>query len=353
VSIDILHSTVAKGDRNESTSHATDDTGSARFDGLASGTGHAYHVTTSRGSAKFSLTPFGLGQGGGKRVTIHSYEISGNLEDLPVAMQAAAYMSLREDAIQVEELITVYNLGPVAWVADLPIALPKGFKAFNKQDTSDEGRIEEAPNVGAALRGTFAPGRHDIDFRYQVPLDNQASQSMHIALPPRIMQARVLAEASKTMTLNVSGFPAAQPVERDGKRILVTEQQGNRATGGMPSLDITLAGLPTPGEGRWVAVALALLAVVAGFVYLLQGGGDGVLDEDGRRDLVEARDALLDELVALERAHKSGEVGPRTYGRVRASLLDALARIVKMIEDSEPKKKPEAKRPPRRAEAST
>lgn len=351
VTLDILHSTVAKGDRNESSSQVADENGSARFDGLAFGSGHAYHVSTTRGPAKYGGAPFGISQGGGKRVTIHSYEVSGKLDDLPVAMQAAAYFSLREDVIQVEELISVYNLGPVSWVADLPIALPKGFKAFNKQDSSEDGRIEEVPNTGAALRGTFAPGRHDIDFRYQVPLDNESSQSLHIALPPRIMQARVLAEASKTMTLSVSGFPAAQPMDRDGKHLLITEQQGNRSTGGLPSLDVTLAGLPTPGEGRWIAVVLAVFAVLAGVAYIVQGGGDGTLDEDGRRDLIEAREALLEEIVALERAHKSGEVGPRTYGRVRTSLVDALARIVKMIEDSQPRK-PEPKHPPRRAEAT-
>lgn len=88
-----------------------------------------------------------------------------------------------------------------------------------------------------------------------------------------------------------------------------------------------------------IAVVLAVLAFGSGVVYFGTSSG-GLRDEDSRRDLAEAREALLGELVALERARKSGEVGPKTYARVRASLLDALARIVTMIEGAAPRKKP-------------
>jgi hypothetical protein len=153
------------------------------------------------------------------------------------------------------------------------------------------------------------------------------------------------------MTLTVKGFPAAKPVDgRDGKRVLLTDFQA-RAPGEASDLDITLSGLPTKGNGRWYAVALAVLAFLAGLAYFAQSG-DAALDEDARRDLLEAREALLGEIVALERAHKSGEVGPKTYTRVRASLLDAHARIMTMIEASDPKKPATRKPPVRRAEAT-
>jgi hypothetical protein len=242
------------------------------------------------------------------------------------------YVALREDSIQVEQLLSVYNLGAVAWTPDVTFELPKGWKAFNKQEAMDDARIEEVADHGAALRGTFGPGRHDLDFRYQVPLDERATQTFRIGLPPRVAQARVMAEAGKTMGLKVTGFPDARPNEgRDGKHLLVTEHQATRGEGGVPEIEITLTGLPTPGNGRWAAVALAVLAVLGGFYYLLQRG-DAPVDEDARSDLLEAREALLGELVALERAHKSGEVGPKTYARVRAALLDALARIVRMLD---------------------
>ena len=49
------------------------------------------------------------------------------------------------------------------------------------------------------------------------------------------------------------------------------------------------------------------------------------------------RDAVLGEIVALERAHQNGEVGPKTYARVRPALIDALARIVALIEAAQPR----------------
>ncbi len=337
ITLGVLHSTVAKGDSNERLTRDGDESGSARFDGLAFGSGHTYRPSTTRGAANYAHAPFALTDKVGKRVTLHAYEVSPNLDDLPIAMQGMVYVSLREDAIQVEQLVSVYNLGPVAWVADASMQLPKGFKAFTKQDSMDDARVEEVPG-GAALRGTFPPGRRELDFRYQVPLDEEAKQTLHLRLPPRVAQIRVIAEASRSMALEVAGFPPAQRVDgRDGKHLLVTELQVARAAGGVAALDVTLSGLPTQGPGRWIAVALAILAFGAGVAYFAQAGS-GTPDADALRDLDEAREALLGELVALERARKTGEIGPKTYARVRASLLDALARIVAMIDEARPKK---------------
>jgi len=141
------------------------------------------------------------------------------------------------------------------------------------------------------------------------------------------------------MSLSVPGFPKAERVDgQNGKHYLLTEQQISQKTPDVSDLEITISGLSTPGRGRWVALALAVAALLGGFYYFTQTGG-GALDEDARSDMIEAREALLDELCALERAHKQGTVGPKTYARVRAALLDALARIVAMIQPEAPAKK--------------
>jgi 2-keto-4-pentenoate hydratase/2-oxohepta-3-ene-1,7-dioic acid hydratase in catechol pathway len=325
ITLGVLHASVAKGESDEHLAHDGDEGGSARFDHLAFGPGHTYRVSTTRGPAQFSEMPFALSDRGGKRVTLHSYEVSGSLDDLRVYMKGEVDVALREGDIVVEQPIGVLNIGEVAWVANAPIALPKGFKAFNKQESMDDTRVEEVPGSGAAIQGTFPPGQRGLHFRYQVPLDGEATQTMHVGLPPRMMQVRVIAEASRAMTLAVAGFPPAQRVEgRDGKKYLITEQQPSQAMPDISSLAITLSGLPTQGPGRWIAVALAVLVFGAGIFYVLQSA-DGAVDGDARQDLIEAREALLDEIVALERAHKSGEVGPKTYDRVHAALLDARA----------------------------
>ncbi len=355
ITLGIFHSSVAKGDSRENKTGVVDDAGLLRFDGLPVGSGITYKVSTTRGPATYSVMPFPLSDKIGKRVVLHSYEISNDIERLPIGTEGFIYLSLKEDAIQIEQMFTVLNLGAVTWVADLLVELPRGFRAFNKQESMSEARIDEVSGKGAALRGTFGPGRHELSFRYQVPLDNDTRQAMTMELPPHIFQTQVLAESSKTMGLEVADFPTAQKTQnRQGKRVLATERQFPRKEG-RQNLTITLTGLPTTGPGRWVAVLLAVGALLAGGAYLLQKREDEGIDIEARRDLVDAREALLSEIVALEKAHKSGEIGPKSYAHLRASLFDALARIEGMLEKARADERAIKKRnrPSARAEEAT
>jgi hypothetical protein len=333
IKVDVLHSSVAKGDSREELKREADEQGTFRFEGLTIGSGTTYRVSTSRGAATYDVGPFALSDQAGKRVVLHSYEVARNIEDVLVAMQSVSYVSLREDAISVEHLFSIFNLGTVAWAPDVTISLPEGFKAFNKPESAESVRFEEVKGKGAALRGTVPPGRHDVTFRYQIPLEGDDEQAIRVELPPRVAQARVMVEASKTMKASVVGFPATQPSQnRDGKRILVTDRQVSRTEGGLRTLDITLTGLPTQGPARWIAVALAVLSVIGAAAYAFQRRDMRELAPDARDDLLDAREALLREIVELERLHRRGDIGPKTYARIRGALLDSLARIVAMLE---------------------
>lgn len=333
VSLGILHSSVARGDSRERKAGRANDKGELRFDGLDVGSGTTYRIVTTKNDAEFADTPFALGDKVGKRATLHVYDTTDDISQALVGAQATVYIALREDALVVDEFMSIYNVGRVAWVADASFALPAGFKAFNHPESMGDVRIDETKK-GAALRGTITPGRHDVSFRYQVPLEEVEKQSLSIGMPPHVAQARVIAEASKTMGLAVGDFPAAQKSQnREGKRVLVTERTVGRAEGGMPSLAVTLTGLPVPGSGRWLAVALAAVAILVGVSYVRSSAG-GAIDDDALDELVEAREALLGEIVQLERLKRDGEVGPRTYSRLRAALLDSLARIVDRIDDA-------------------
>lgn len=343
VKLKILTSSVARGDAREEKSVTVDASGTARFDGLAVGSATTYTVVTTRGPAGFTVGPFALGAERGKRVGIHAYEVSTSIDEVLVGMQAAVYVSLREDALSVEHLFSVFNLGPVAWAPNVTFSLPNGFKAFTKQEASEEAmQFFEVKDRGAALRGTVGPGRQDATFRYQVPLEGKETQTIEIELPPRVAQTRVMSEASRSMGLSVAGFPPAEKSQnRDGKRILITGRQVAREDGGLRKLVITVTGLPTPGPGRWIAAGLTAAAILGAVAYVYQRRKDRELDDDAREDLVEAREALIGEIVALERARRRGDVGPRTYERVRRALLDSLARIVAMLDE-----KPKVEGPP-------
>ncbi|WP_437778894.1 carboxypeptidase-like regulatory domain-containing protein [Sorangium sp. So ce1097] len=342
VDIDILHSSVAKGDSRERVKRETDDAGAVRLENLTIGAGTSYGISVTRDGATFSLPHFGLGAEAGKRAVLHVYEATPDVNGLLVGTQGIIYLQLRQDSISVEQLYQVYNLGRVAWLPNETFALPPDYKAFSKTETMDDMRFDEVKGTGVALRGTVSPGRHEGQFRWQVPFNKEERQTIRIELPPRMAQFRVMAEASKSMTLDVAGFPAAQRTQnRDGKKILITEKQSSRVEGGLRTVEITLAGLPTPGWGRWIALSLAGAAVIGGAAVNMVRRRDGQRgpDDEERRELLEARDALLDEFVELERARKRGDVGPKTYERVRGALLDALARIVAMIESKPAREK--------------
>ncbi len=332
-SLSELFSTVAKGDKPErTTEREAGDDGTLRIDNLIIGTGTTYKVSSARAGGRYATARFSLNDKAGKRAVLHVFDASSNIEELSAGMQGVVYVSLKEGVIQVEQLLSVFNLGEVAWVPDVAFKLPAGFKAFNKQEPTNEARIEEVNGHGAALRGTFGPGRNDMDFRYQVPLDGSDKQTITIELPPRVAQMRVMAESSRSMVLKVANFPDPQKITREGKRLLVTERQVSRSESGQQTVEITLSGLPVQGPGRWIAVLLAVIAAVSGIVYVVRHRDESEVDDDTRNDLIEAREALLSEMVALERAHKSGDIGPKSYARVRASLLDALARIVSQLD---------------------
>jgi hypothetical protein len=334
VRLGVLANTVARGESQASRTGVTDAMGTLRFDGLETGSGVTYAVRTTRGPATYTVPPFALSDKAGRAVVLHAYEASKELGQVLVGMQGGVYISLKEDSLSIETGFNVFNVGAVAWVADnVIVPLPAGFKAFNTQETMAGVRVEEARGKGAAIVGTVGPGRHDLGFRYQVPFEGKSQQTLRVPLPPHVAQARVIVEASKAMGLSVGGFPTAEPTKtQEGKRILVTERQASRAEGGIRELEITLTGLPTVGPGRWIALGLAVAAIAGALVVVRRRDDDAGMAKQMRKELVEARESLLDEVVALEHAHKSGEIGPKTHARVRASLLDALARIGVMLE---------------------
>jgi len=335
--VGILKSSVAQGDTRDRKALEVDAEGLAKLDDLPTGQGTSYRISTGIGPATYATMPFSLSDKAGKRVTLHVYQASTNIEDVLVGAQMYVFITLKEDVLSVETLLNLFNIGRVSWVpspGSASVGLPEGYKAFTKPDQMGDVTFVEVKNKGADLTGTIAPGRHETTFRYHVPLDGSPRQTFHVDLPPHVGEARVFAEANKSMGLEVRDFPDAQKQRgRDGRRVLVTMKQVGQGERGLKSLDITVAGLPTKGPGRWIAVLFALLSLGMTITFVVQQKREGGIPEEARADLIEAREALLSELIALEKAKRTGDVGPKTYDRVHAALLDALARIESRLDE--------------------
>jgi hypothetical protein len=324
VTLGVLINSVAKGDSRKHVQATTDAHGTVVFSGLETASNIAYRVSSGYRGGSFAANPFQLGQIKAMHVVLHLYPVSRDLGSALIVCEAAVAAELRDDRIQIEEALTIYNLGRTAWQPDdVRMALPDGFTAFNGQATMSDQGVDEAGGW-AKLRGTFPPGRHAVQFRWQLPWSGDRDVDFDVGLPPHVAIARVMMPANANIKLKATDFPAPElRHDEQGQTFLVTERRLRPDDPKLTSLSIGIHDLPTPGPGRLVATLLAACAVGAGLVVAGAGRRDG--GRSRLRDAKVTRDALLEELVGLERAHTSGQVGPRTYERARRELLEALA----------------------------
>jgi hypothetical protein len=323
----ILFQTIAEGESRSSKTAKTNAEGRARFDGLKTGSSYAYRVTAKNGPAEYSSAPFNL-RDLGMRVLLHVFPVTSDPVKAVVGMRGFLYFETRDDVFQVEAMFRVFNMSNVAWVPEnVVMALPTGFKAFNAGDAMMDARFEQVEGRGAKLLGTYAPGQHDVSFRFQLPKAAETTAAFDVKPPIRTVEMRVIAVTNKTMGLEVDGFE--QPQEGRGPRgdhVLVTRKLADPRGSGVEGFRVVLTGLPVPGDGRWYAV---LIALVFGTVGGLAAAGKLKLVSSERleSDQARARDLLFDELVTLAKARKIGEIGPNAHERAHRLLVDALARI--------------------------
>lgn len=319
VTLGIIHNTVAKGESRTRVTAKADNHGVARFDGLETGTGVAYRAMILRDGATFSAPPVQLTPKSGVSALVHVYPVTRELPPYLVS-QSLLYTEVKDDRIQIQQVFKIYNFGPTAWVPEnVVIPLPPEFTAFSAQQGMTDVGLDAVEKKGLRLRGTFSPGEHEIDFRWQLPYTGQASLSFDVGMTPHLAAMRVMAPSSKNMKLEVQDFPAARPtMDGMGQRALLTEKQFRREDPPVTAISVRLRGLPTEGPGKLVATFLAIGGVALGLVLGSR--------KPKPRSTKEDRQRLLEDLEALEKAHASGDVGPKTYERSRREILDDIAR---------------------------
>lgn len=340
VMLGVLQQSVSKGESRRRMMATADDEGNVRFDAMETGSGISYRVSVPTmvavdGGEPLSAThdafPFQLDLQAGQRVRVHVFPTTSRIEDSLVGMQAMLYVEVKDDALQVEQAFTIFNLGKQTWVPhDVIVDLPQGFRAFFAPQQMTDTGFDQVAGRGVRLRGTFTPGQHELGFRYQVPWDGSKNVAVALGLPPHVARMAVISEATKGMSLRVDGFPPAEPtMAMNGQRILMTERQLRPGDAQLDGLRVSLENLPGHGPGRWIALGLAALAVVGGiWTALNQSKKGSEARAEVERDAARARERLVEELRALEKAREAGEVGPQTYEQVRRMLVDALGRLL-------------------------
>jgi hypothetical protein len=325
VTLGVLINSVAKGDSRKHLQGTTDQAGRVVFSGLEQASNVAYRVSVGYQGGAFAATPFQLQQARAMHVVLHVYPVTRDIQQALIVAEATVACEVREDRIQIEQALTIYNLGRTAWVPDdVRMKLPAGYTAFNSQASMSDQGADEVDGT-ARLHGTFPPGRHAVEFRWQVPWSGEKDVDFEVGLPPHVAIARVMMPATSDIKLLAEGFPPTEVRhDQQGQSFLVTERRLRPEDPKLTAVGLGIHDLPTPGPGRLLATLLAACGVAAGLVLALSGRGGGSAGGQAKS----SRASILEELAELERGRETGEVGPKTYDRVRRELIDALARTL-------------------------
>lgn len=328
VRLGIMREDVATGNSRQERTAPTDGAGVATFRGLPTGTEYSYRATIQRGLGAYGSEPFRLDERSGQRALVHVYPVTRDIRQALVGMRGVVYVQPREDIFQIETTIQVLNIGAIAWVPEqVQIALPDGAKAFRATESMQDTRVEQSKTGEVTLLGTFSPGEHEITFQYQLDNPHEPTERFRVGLPPHVAEMRVYAEGPRGMQLNVTGFPPAQrTTAQNGSHLLATGKRAGRGDDPLDDLDISLENLPVPSQGRWYAAFLALGVAVLG-VWTGLSSRASKKKTVSRPEFAEAESLVLDELVALERLEREGQIGPRAYADARNELLDVLSRL--------------------------
>jgi hypothetical protein len=327
---------VATGNSRDERTASTDSAGTVTFRGMPIGTDYSYRATVEQGKGVYASGPFRLDERTGQRALVHVYPVTTDIRQAMVGMRGVVFVQPREDIFQVEATIQVLNIGMIAWVPEgVVIPLPAGAKAFRASESMSDTRAEREKDGDVTLRGTFAPGEHEVTFQYQLENTHESTLHFRMGLPPHMAEMRVYAEGPRDMQLNVAGFPKAERTTgQSGSHLLITGKRAVRAEPPIEDVEVSLGNIPVPGQGRWYAALFACCLAGFGVWNALPRRGAKGRSAPYQAELSEAQELVFRELVSLERLEREGEIGPRAYGEARAELLDVLSRLAARAEGS-------------------
>ena len=330
VGLGIVVQSIAKGESRRHLSSRTDDAGRTSFAQLENGSGFAYRVTCAKDGGTFAAMPFQIQQGKSMRVVLHVYPVTHDIRQASIGIKTIFYLELKDDRVQFEQVFGIFNVGKTAWVPDDALmALPDGFTALTSQQGMSDQGVDAVDKHGARLHGTFPPGQHIVDYRWQLPYDGEDSVDVDVEILPHVFGAVVRTPAADPSKLSVDGFPVAtRALDEQGQSVLATEKELREGDPLLTHLHVKLSDLPTPGPGRKIATVLAAGGVLFGLGLAVTGSRDGSRKARQSGAGKTARQQMLAELEDLELARLSGDVGPKTYERARRDIIDAIARTL-------------------------
>jgi hypothetical protein len=313
--------------QRDSVACITEADGACQFDELAVDTKHSYRVNVPYEGARYSSTPFRLNPDHGQRVRV--VRLPTTTDDRRVFQFLGRTMiEFRDDRAHITQDARLTNLGDASYVfpeGGLKIRLPEGFKAFDSMEVMTDQQII-ATEEGLEIHGSMSPGRVNLMWTYDVPVDGTSMQ-IEQAVPFPTMEYQVVSDYVDGMSLEVEGFQVARVHEGGDRRFLVAGLMRRPGDPPVDPLRIHIRGIPGGGPLPYLASAIALLFGILGIVLLLRPADQSAALAQLRD---ERKDELLDEIAGLERQREDETIGPTFYEHRRRELTDELAIVLRM-----------------------
>lgn len=324
----ITHESIAHGNTESSREATTDAHGRAAFVGLNTESAFKYEAVVEQGGARYSTGDMRLRRETGHIGILYVLPTTQDINDTFVITRMLYALQPREDIFQIDTILRVQNGGTKTWApVDFYVPLPAGFQAFRPpQAAGDLRAVVEDGRVH--VTGSFTPGQHELSFGFQVPNTREPNIRLAFQTVPHLTDVRVFLEATEQMGLVVPGLrPAEKTSGQQGQNALMAAADFLGSGVEAPRvLEVNITGMPARSRGNIIASIVAGLIALLGIAYAKTSGSKStakLTDEDRTR----AKSLLLDELVALEKAFRAKEIGPKTYEQARRTLLDSLARL--------------------------
>lgn len=315
-------------ERHERLAGTTRADGTFEWRGLATGAEQAYRASVVYQGARFGAEPFQLPPMVGYRVRIARTTVTRSGQKV-LLFAGRSTVEVRDERLVISQSLQLVNFDEQTWVLPsrgVRIRLPPGFTAFQNEPTMSDLRVS-ANEDGVVIAGSMPPGESRVIYGFHVPYSG-SEITLRSDIPFRTVIYEVLVEAAQGMSAEVEGFPPLQAFEEDGRRILGSRLSRRPGSPDFDQLEIRLTGIPGPGVGRWIALVLALLAVATGVVLVFLRPTSGS-PAAAAKTLAREKQALLEQIEALERAHATGDIGPKTYGRRRDEIVRELASLLR------------------------
>jgi hypothetical protein len=240
--------------------------------------------------------------------------------------QSRFVVELTDEGLDVYLLLDIVNSsgGPVA-TGPIVFETPDGAQQLTVLDGSSPQA--KADGQRFVVTGPFAPGITTVQMAYRL-VYSTASLDFEQVVPVELSMTQILVKKVGGMTFRSPQAASARETQMQGGGTFIMATGQGLAPG--TRVQFQLDGLPHHSRlPRFVALGIAVFFVGLG-AWLASNGPDPLVQQ-ARQKLAHKRDALLEELVALEKQHAKGIDQGRFTAR-REALLTQLERVYAQLD---------------------